>query len=212
MIYIPEWLPGFLRGISIWVPVVVMLVATGISVYTDIKWRKILNKVTFTTFLVGVAWNIGWILFYSLYIRDYTIGNVISIFIELAIMFGIMFGIFYIMYMMGGMGAGDVKLMGALSMWLFPWGQAPFTGFIVNLKDFWLPWQTAAWITALIAVAGGIFALYYVRKAKLGKQAIQYMKMGGQVKMDLVDQQKTYIPYGVPIAFGTLAFILFIWL
>lgn len=213
MIYIPEWLPNFLKNISIWVPVAVMLISTGISVYTDIKWRKILNKVTFTTFILGIAWNIGWILFYGLYIQDYTIGIAIGIFVELAIMFGIMFGSFYLMYMMGGIGAGDVKLMGALSMWIFPWGQAPSTDFKFNIKSaMWLPWQSSIWLVSLIAISGGLFALYYVRKAKLGKQAIQYVKMGGRVDMELINQEKTYIPYGVPIAIGTLAYIIFIWI
>lgn len=207
MIYIPFWL----MDLAIWIPVVALLVATGISTYTDIKWRKILNKVTFTTFFAGLAWNVAWILIFILYMGMDPATVILGTLIDIAIMFAIAFGIFYVMYMMGGMGAGDVKLVGALSLWIYPW-KAEVSAIVGELTEAWISWQLVIWLVALIAVAGGIFAIYYIRKAKLGKEALQYVKMGGQVKLDLVDQQKTYIPYGVPIAVGTLAFILFIWL
>lgn len=207
MINIPFWLLDLAK----WLPIAVMIVATGISMYTDLKWRRILNKVTFATFFAGIAWSMFWILFYTVHLNAWSMTTLFSVLTDIGIVFAIGFGSFYIMYMMGGMGAGDVKLLGALSLWVFPW-HSIFAMAMGETEQMWAPWQSVVWLVALIAIAGGLFAIYYIRKAKLGREAIQYVKMGGKVQLDLLDHEKTYIPYGVPIAIGTLAFILFIWL
>ncbi len=72
----------------------------GISGFFDVKERKIPNKITFTGIMVGVVINLitgGWT------------GLLLSIGGMLA---GL--AIFFLPFVMGGMGAGDVKLMGAI--------------------------------------------------------------------------------------------------
>ena len=77
-----------------------LLTLVRTSGFFDLKERKIPNKITFTGILIGILFNIitgGWMGFMQ---------SILGMFVGLAI--------FFLPFVMGGMGAGDVKLMGAI--------------------------------------------------------------------------------------------------
>ena len=72
----------------------------AVSSYTDIKYRKVYNFVTFPTVILGLGFNF----FYSGVpgLKDSLAG------------FAAGFLFLFIFYLLGGMGAGDVKFMSAI--------------------------------------------------------------------------------------------------
>jgi prepilin peptidase CpaA len=107
-------------------------------------------------------------------------------------------GLLIIPYMMGGMGAGDVKLMGAVGSFLG--AKATFEAFI------------------FIALAGGVYSLLLILSRRdvfrgffseklmiLSNIAMlrQYMPLNSENS-----SQKPRLKYGVAIAFGTITYLL----
>ncbi len=78
------------------------------SVYTDIRYRLILNKITAP---IALAAPLYW---YAT--GDFTLSSVGIHLLTAAVAFGF----FAIWFALGMMGGGDVKLFGALALW-FPW-------------------------------------------------------------------------------------------
>jgi prepilin peptidase CpaA len=83
--------------------VVLFTVATA---WTDLCMRKVLNKMTLPMWIVGWVWQGSFHGWSGLW--DGLCG------------FGIGFGILFVLWMVGSAGGGDVKLFGALSVWLGP--------------------------------------------------------------------------------------------
>ncbi len=85
---------------------VAVILFTAVTSWTDLKWRRIPNKITVPMCLAGFIWQIvfhgGPGLLSGLY--GFAIG----------------FGILFVLWMIGSAGGGDVKLLGALSVWLGP--------------------------------------------------------------------------------------------
>ncbi len=103
----------------------ILIVLLTLSVITDIKWKKIPNALTFPVMILGLIAH-GFKSGYG--------GLIYSI-------EGLLLGIalLIVFYIMGMMGAGDVKLMGAVGSILGPAGV--FKAFLFT------------------AIAGGIYAL-----------------------------------------------------
>lgn len=81
-----------------------MTVLTVLSAYTDTRWRIIPNWLTVPVFVAGLVfqfWFHGWT----------GLGEGMQA-------FAVGFGTFFVLWLIGGGGAGDVKLFGALSVWL----------------------------------------------------------------------------------------------
>jgi prepilin peptidase CpaA len=146
----------------------------------DLRFQKIPNLLTFPT--MGVA-----IVYYGI-----TIGGKGILISTSGLLLGM--ALFITPYLMGGMGAGDVKLMGAVGAVLGPWG-------VVN----------AAILTAF---AGGVYALYIIitRHEDCKKMLSRFALM---IKHYVNTGKMTYIPapgnenvpklcYGVAIFLGTL--------
>jgi len=86
------------------VPVIIVLLAALATTVTDLWKFKIYNVVTVPLLISGLAYHflVGGVA---------VLGNSL-----LGMFFG--FGILFFFYVMGGMGAGDVKLMAAVGAWL----------------------------------------------------------------------------------------------
>ena len=103
--------------------------------------------------------------------------------------------LFFPVFALGGMGAGDVKLLAAMGAWLGPWG--------------------ALWTALYGAVAGGVMALAvslargYTTRAfgNLGNLLWSWY-LGGVRPVDGVTLDSSVgprLPYAVPIAAGVMA-------
>jgi len=100
--------------------------------------------------------------------------------------------VFVVFYLLGGMGAGDVKLMAAVGALLGP-------------KD-------ALWSALATAAAGGVYAALVIAFHRA-----TFLRYGGMVKTFLLTGCFVYVPgegktprlrYAVPIAVGTMVVLL----
>ena len=84
--------------------------AVGVGLFTltaavsDWRTRRIPNRLTIPVFFLGLAYQIGF--------------NGLAGLADAGLGFAIGFGTLFVLWMIGGGGGGDVKLMGALSTWL----------------------------------------------------------------------------------------------
>ena len=155
-------------------------------VITDLKSQRIPNKITFPAILIGCGFQV--------WLKGYP-GLIFSL-------QGIGLGIalFIIPYMLGKMGAGDAKLMGAVGAFLGPKGV--LIAFLYT------------------AVAGGVYVLLlnlFKRKQFKGFFAEQYHTYFGFLltrKVDVLNMNNTQnqsarprLCYGVAIGVGTWLYI-----
>jgi len=105
------------------------------------------------------------------------------------------------LYAIGGMGAGDVKLMAGLGAWIGPW---------IVLQAF----------VASAVVGGGIALLMMAYSGQLGEHLIMTQLIGREIltvrNPNLLAEKAAgrkpnsmLLPYGIPIAIGSIA--LFAW-
>jgi prepilin peptidase CpaA len=141
----------------------------------DLRWRRIPNRLTGAAVLIGLAsntWNDG-------------MGGLLSA-LAACLLTG---AVFSILFFMGGMGGGDVKLMAAI---------ATFAG---------LPHLPALLLAT--ALAGGVFAIavsaaYGRLGATLGSAFGWLWPFGHKTAEESPQRIRLYLPYGVPIAVGAL--------
>lgn len=145
-----------------------------ICVITDIRNRKILNVVTLPAVVIGIvyhSWMSGWNGF---------------LFSGTGFLVGL--ALLLIPYLLGGMGAGDVKLMAAIGA---------LTGAYFVFYAFFYT-----------AIAGGIIAvlllLYRQKLLYTLKQIVWNIWILSNWKMSNGDPALVSFPYGVAIALGTL--------
>lgn len=169
-----------------------LLLLVAASGFFDAKERKIPNKITFTGILIGIIFNSitgGW-----MGLLEGVIGMVAGL------------AIFFLPFVMGGMGAGDVKLMGAI-------------GALMG-------WQFSLLTAMYSALVGGVMVLGYLLYTGEFKDTLKKMimslinllfhllnQLGYNEKIERIQQRftkdgqeykKIYIPYGVAIAGGTV--------
>lgn len=162
-------------------PLIVVLILSAWAAYTDAKSRKILNLATFPSIVLGIG-------FYT--ITDGVPGLWFSL---LGMIVGFM--ILFIPYLIGGIGAGDVKMLaaiGALGGW---------------------PFAVAAFLWA--AIFGGLYALFLVIKHnqfKLVMKRLVYLRLFVKSDMGSVALKsgslQTSLPYGVAIALGVVSVLI----
>ncbi|MFT4416833.1 prepilin peptidase [Fredinandcohnia humi] len=154
---------------------VILFSALLISFITDVRERKIYNVITFPTMLIGLIFHTitgGWDGFlYSF----------------LGLLVGI--GLLFIPYLLGGMGAGDVKLLGAI-------GALKGTLFVFQ-----------AFI--VISIVGGLIAIVILlSKKEFGfffKKIMFTMKFRTLDGIEKEDMHHAF-PYGVAIVIGTILY------
>lgn len=177
----------FLAGVTahwhVWLVTVTLVVA---AVIDGLKLR-VPNWITFPM-IVG-----GW--FYSLYFFGWEgLGwSLLGTLVGLALLLPA--------YAIGGMGAGDVKLLAGVGAWV--WGTVTFYSFCVS------------------AVVGGIIAVLMVLSRKAwNKHQHQFMaifqeivtiKDPNQLSAIAAERKSSMLllPYGIPIAIGTILY--FVW-
>jgi prepilin peptidase CpaA len=161
-------------------PIVAALVIGLAAVVCDLRTRRIPNVLTLGAAGAGLLFalavnglgGLGWSL------AGWAVGC----------------AIFLPVFLLGGLGAGDVKLMAALGAWLGP--------------------LTVLWIAAYGAIAGGVLALVVsASRGYLGQlfrnlgQMLSYWRVVGPrpvPNLTLADSKSPRLPYAVPIALGML--------
>jgi prepilin peptidase CpaA len=171
---------------------VIVITVVGFAAALDIKSRRIPNWLTLT---VAAAGLIGGFLFFILQ-GDWPGGWQWLQFSAKGWLVGV--GIFLIPFMLGGMGGGDVKLLGAI-------GALKGMSFVIE--------------TALLgALWGGLLALLAIlfhKKPDILKRFGYGLKLfaltGGQAGKEFMmpddnvsEKEKLYVPYGVAIFLGVL--------
>lgn len=158
-----------------------LMILLIICLYSDLKYRKIYNKFTFSAMLLG--------LFFHALSGGFT-GLKFSLYGLLA---GLMF--FFLPFVLGGVGAGDVKLMGAI-------GALKGAGFVVSAG-------------LATAVVGGLVAIIVLAKRKqvlivtqriwrsLFFSFITRFKVNFLATLDQSEYHQAF-PYGVAVFAGTV--------
>lgn len=90
-----------------------IILVVAVSIFTiaamvwDVRFKKIPNKLTIPMFFAGWVFQIAMSLMYGWeHLGSAALGFLIG------------FGVLFVLWFIGGGGGGDVKLMGALSVWL----------------------------------------------------------------------------------------------
>jgi prepilin peptidase CpaA len=111
--------------------------------------------------------------------------------------FAVGFGILFVLWLIGGGGGGDVKLMGALGVWLGP---------LPTLVLFFLSaFFTALGMIAVLSGAAFQHGYSHVRRRYLGRAPAR--ASGASAGSEAAAQERLLkrrvIPYALPVAFGT---------
>jgi prepilin peptidase CpaA len=158
----------------------------GLCIFTDIKERKIYNKITFTGMLAGLIINT------VLQATPHP---------ESGLLFGIqgiLLGIilFFLPFSLGGLGAGDLKMLG--------------------MTGAFLGWPLIGWTGFYAAIAGGVISLFILLVNRTVRStAVEYLSnillaTVHSLKIDIAKLQTSgyRFPYSIAIAAGTVLALL----
>jgi prepilin peptidase CpaA len=150
-----------------------------ITAFYDYRWRRIPNFITFPAILIGIIMhgiNTGWSgLYFSFW------GMIIGS------------GFFLIFYLVGGIGAGDVKLMGSVGAFLGA--------------------EKVITVLLLTGLVGGLMAIYKIVISYSFKNTVSQLRYSSTdssqknqfiIRKKKINPLKDTIPYGIAIAIGTL--------
>lgn len=146
----------------------VLILGLTISIYTDIRVRKIYNVISLSMIILGIILTV--------IVKGNLIYGLIFSF------FGVLLGLIILLipYLMGGIGAGDVKLL---------MGVGALMGYEFTLNA-----------AIYMAIIGGILAILNLMKRK------KLISTINQLSFFIVNSnvgEKDTVPYGVAIALGT---------
>jgi prepilin peptidase CpaA len=172
-------------------PAVVVLVAASIAAVTDIWKFKVYNALTLPLMLGGLIYHSttsGWV------------GLANSM---LGLLFG--FSILLLFHAMGGMGAGDVKLMAGIGAWL----GMPLTFYVFIASGL----AGGVYAVALLASRHGPqdaaihMQILWLRLTAFGRYLGNDSRIEAEVRRD--DCRRRLIPFAAIVAVGVIA--TFVW-
>lgn len=162
------------------VPVVAIVAVVIAAVVCDLRGRRIPNTLTLGAAVVAVAMHVAMNGWSGLFLA--ASGWAVGV------------ALFFPLFALGGMGAGDVKLLAAIGAWLGPAG--------------------ALWTGLYGAVAGGIMALIVVLSRGYASTAMRNIgrmlrvwSIAGVQPVEGLTLQNTAspkLPYALPLAVGAL--------
>ena len=162
-------------SLASWILVVVVGLFTAIAAIWDYRQHRIPNNLTLPVFFAGWVYQAvfhGWP----------GIGNAAGGFL-------VGFGVLFLLWMVGGGGGGDVKLMAALGTWL---------GWLMVLK--------VLFVSLIFVTTGtmGIVAFGLLSKG-LRRTKEQYMSKSNKGKGETTDQRKKrrVMAFALPVALAT---------
>jgi prepilin peptidase CpaA len=180
--------------------VAIVLTASLIAAVTDLRKFRVLNVVTLPVLLTGLVYHTA-----TGAISDagWAAGFLNSL---LGALFG--FGILFAFYVMGGMGAGDVKLMAGLGAWL----GMPLTLYVFIAS----------------ALATGLYAVVIVLAYSSTRETWINLKIIGhrlaaigrhlgaedrvEAEVNRADRRRRVIPFAAMVAVGVIAVLIWTWL
>lgn len=169
-----------------------LLMLVAVSGFFDLKERKIPNKITFAGILIGILFNLvtgGW-----LGLLQGVLGMFVGLFI------------FFLPFAMGGMGAGDVKLMGAIGAlmgWRFSMMTAMYSAVVGGVMVLIYLLYTGKLRDTLKKMLFSFIYFLLEFLTRLGYNETVY-KAHEKFSKNGHDYKKIYIPYGVAIAGGAV--------
>jgi prepilin peptidase CpaA len=173
------------------IPAAVVIVATLIAAATDIWKFKVYNALTLPLLLGGLTYHAataGWS------------GLATS---SLGLLFG--FAALLVFYVMGGMGAGDVKLMAGIGAWL----GMPLTFYVFVASGL----AGGVYAVALLVFRHGLqdaaihMHILWLRLSAFGRHLGNDARIEAEVKRD--DRRSRLIPFAAMVAVGVIA--TFVW-
>ena len=162
-----------MHSIAWWPTFIVLAIAT----YTDLRWRRIPNWLVFPFLLAGIVVSAvahGW----------HGLGQSFE-----GLGLGLL--IYGILFWMGGMGAGDVKLCAAIGAWIGP-QQLFFAMIVTGLVGGLIVLGYALWGGFVSELLPGMGTLIFGSSGEAGRS-----------EMVLSNPRKRKIPYAPAIAVGT---------
>jgi prepilin peptidase CpaA len=172
------------------IPALTVLLASLVAAVMDLWKFKVYNALTFPLFLTGVAYHLA-------------AGGIDGL---LASLSGALFGfaVLIVMYAMGGMGAGDVKLMAAVGAWLC----MPLTFYVFLIGAL----ASGAYAVVLVLSSGSLreswieLQLVLFRIVAFG----QYLGADGRLEAEMrrTDRRHRLVPFGAMLALGLAVVLL----
>lgn len=155
---------------------------TAVAAVTDLRTRKIPNKLTIPAFVLG--------LIFQLWFHPYGDETIVGSLLNVAAAFGLGFGTLFVLWMVGGGGAGDTKMMGALSVWLG-----------------WKMTISVLVLSTLIVLIGTLAATLFQSRNKAGRKTRESTSPQAAGATD--KHNRRLMTYAFPVALAT--WIVLVW-
>jgi len=171
------------------VPVIVVLVAALVAAATDIWKFKVYNALTLPLLVSGLLYHA-----FRAELADSLLG----------VLFG--FAALIVLYIIGGMGAGDVKLMAAVGAWL----GMPLTFYVFIASSL----AAGVYSIGLVVWTGQVgetavnLQILWLRLASVGRYLGSDDKVESEVRRS--DRRKRIIPFAAMVAIGLVATLIWI--
>ncbi|WP_437224852.1 prepilin peptidase [Planctomicrobium sp. SH661] len=172
---------------SLSLPTIILILAvsafTAAAAFMDFRTKRIPNKLTLPMFFAGWVYQLGMSIAYGWeHLGSAALGFLVG------------FGLLFVLWFIGGGGGGDVKLMGALSVWL---------GFQMTLAVLFVS-------TLFVLAATSFVVVRTIIKQGLGRTREKYLatgktKAGQPVVVETRDDKmrRRVMAYAGPVAVAT---------